>query len=142
MGAGAIGGHLAARFWKGGADVTAVARGAQLDALKRGPLRVLAPEEEIIATIPATDDPAQLGPQDAVIVAVKAPTLPAVAAAIGVDYVKRTPVAVDLILASLDSGKRVDRGRWHDGRRVAAREPGLFRLHPGGRRVPARPASK
>lgn len=83
MGAGAIGGHLAARFWKGGAQVTAVARGAQLDALLRGPLRVVTPDEEIIATIPATDNPAQLGPQDAVIVAVKAPALPAVAAAIG-----------------------------------------------------------
>lgn len=83
MGAGAIGGHLAARLWKGGADVTAVARGAQLEALQRGPLRMVAPEEEIVATIPATDDPAQLGMQDAVIVAVKAPALPAIAAAIG-----------------------------------------------------------
>jgi 2-dehydropantoate 2-reductase len=83
LGVGAIGGHLAARFWKGGAEVTAVARGAQLEALRRGPLRMVAPGEEIIATIPVTADPAELGPQDAVIVAVKAPALPAVAAAIG-----------------------------------------------------------
>jgi len=84
LGAGAIGGHLAARFWKGGADVVAIARGAQLDALRRGPLRMIAPgEAEIVASISATDDPAELGPQDAVIVAVKAPALPAVAQVIG-----------------------------------------------------------
>jgi xanthine dehydrogenase molybdenum-binding subunit len=34
----------------------------------------------------------------------------ALAAAIGDDYVRRTPVAVDMILASFDAGKRVDRG--------------------------------
>ena len=83
VGAGAIGGHLAARLAKGGADVSAVARGAQLEAMRRAGLRVVAPDgRSLHADIAVSDDPAELGPQDAVIVAVKAPALPAVAAAI------------------------------------------------------------
>lgn len=82
FGAGAIGGHLAGRLAKGGAEVSIIARGAHLAAIQAHGLRVETPSEVIEAHVPASDDPAALGPQDAVIVAVKAPALSSVAASI------------------------------------------------------------
>jgi 2-dehydropantoate 2-reductase len=82
-GAGAIGGHLAGRLSKGGAEVSVVARGAHLAAMQRDGLVVHAQDGEIHAPVAASDDPRQLGPQDCVIVAVKAPALASVAAGIG-----------------------------------------------------------
>ena len=56
-------------------------------------LRVETPDEVIESRPTATDDPGTLGVQDAVIVAVKAPALPSVAAAIGPLLGADTPVA-------------------------------------------------
>lgn len=92
FGAGAVGGHIAARLAKAGARVSVVARGPGLAAMRRGRLRVEAPGEAIDAEIAASDDPAQLGPQDVVIVTVKAPALPSVAAMIGPLLGPETPV--------------------------------------------------
>lgn len=83
FGAGAIGGHCAVRLVKGGADVSVVARGAHLAAMRQHGLRMNAPDEQMTVRLRATDVPADLGPQDVVIVAVKAPALPGVASAIG-----------------------------------------------------------
>ena len=83
FGAGAIGSHVAGRLAKGGAAVSVVARGSQLAAFQTGELVVHAPDGEIRARVAASADPAGLGPQDAVLVCVKAPALPDVAAAIG-----------------------------------------------------------
>ena len=93
FGAGAIGGHLAGRLAKGGAQTSVIARGAHLAAIQANGLRVIAPDGDIHAQVAATHDPAALGPQDAVIVAVKAPALPSVAAAIGPLLGPDTPVA-------------------------------------------------
>ena len=82
FGAGAIGGHLAARLARGGAEVSVVARGAQLAAIRARGLRVRAPDGELECRPAASDDPAALGPQDAVLVTTKAPALPGVAGAI------------------------------------------------------------
>ncbi len=82
FGAGAIGGHLAGRLVKGGADVSVIARGAHLAAIRAHGLRVIALDGDMHARLLATDDPATLGPQDAVIVALKAPGLPSLASAI------------------------------------------------------------
>jgi 2-dehydropantoate 2-reductase len=82
FGAGAIGGHIAARATKGGADVSLLARGASLDVIRAKGLRVHTAEGEIHLPLPASDNPKELGPQDAVLVTVKAPALPAVAATI------------------------------------------------------------
>ena len=82
-GAGAIGGHLAGRLFKGGAEVSVVARGAHLAAMQRDGLVVHAADGEIRAPVIASADPAELGPQDVVIVAVKAPALASIAAGIG-----------------------------------------------------------
>ena len=92
FGAGAVGGHFAARLHKGGAEVSVVARGAHLAAIRERGLRVSTPDEEIVAPVRASADPSDLGPQDAVLVTVKAPALPAVAAAIGPLLGPTTPV--------------------------------------------------
>ncbi len=82
FGAGAIGGHLAVRFARGGADVSVVARGPHLTAIQRNGLTVHAIDGEHRVKLTASDDPAHLGPQEAVVVTVKAPALPQVAAGI------------------------------------------------------------
>jgi 2-dehydropantoate 2-reductase len=79
FGAGAIGGHAAARLSRGGADVSVIARGPQLDAIRARGLCVEAPDASFDAAVRAAEHPAELGPQDAVLVTVKAPALPSVA---------------------------------------------------------------
>jgi 2-dehydropantoate 2-reductase len=79
FGAGAIGGHLAARLAAGGAAVSIVARGEHLAAIQRNGLTVHTTEGVLHATVKASSDPGALGPQDAVLVTVKAPALPSVA---------------------------------------------------------------
>jgi 2-dehydropantoate 2-reductase len=92
-GAGAIGGHLAARLYRAGADVSVIARGAHLAAIQADGLTVHAIDGEHHAPVRASDDPAELGKQDAVFVTVKAPALPAVAASISPLLGADTPVA-------------------------------------------------
>ncbi len=93
FGAGAIGGHLAARLARGGAEVSVVARGAHLAAMQANGLTVHAHDGTHVVPVRASADPAELGPQDAVVVTVKAPALPAVAATIGPLLGPGTPVA-------------------------------------------------
>lgn len=92
-GAGSVGGYLAASLAQGGAEVSVVARGAHLAAIQANGLTVETPEGAITARLAASADPADLGPQDAVIVTVKSPALPAVAAAITPLLGPDTPVA-------------------------------------------------
>jgi 2-dehydropantoate 2-reductase len=70
-GAGAIGGYLGVLLHRGGADVSLVARGAQLEAIKRNGLKLLIGDEEKVARMKATANPAELGAQDYVIIALK-----------------------------------------------------------------------
>lgn len=83
FGAGAVGGHIAVRSALGGAETSVVVRGKQLDAIRAQGLRVLTPDQDLHAEMAASDDPADLGPQDVVIVTVKAPALGSVAESIG-----------------------------------------------------------
>ena len=80
-GAGAIGGVAAAWLARAGHETCVVARGAQLDAIRRDGLRVLdlASGTLLTSRVTADGDPARLGPQDAVIVTVKAHSLAEVA---------------------------------------------------------------
>ena len=78
-GAGAIGGHLLGRLAaKGDAEVSAIARGDTLAALRAKGIRVKTLRGETGGRVEATDNPKTLGVQDAVVVAVKAPALPAI----------------------------------------------------------------
>lgn len=72
FGAGAIGGYMAVMMKQGGVDVSLVARGAHLAAIKANGLKLLIGGEERVAQIPATSDPKELGPQDFIIVGLKA----------------------------------------------------------------------
>lgn len=76
VGAGSIGGFVAALMAKGGHDVSVVARGAHLAAIRKDGLRLDFEGRRIATSVRASEDPADLGPQDGVIVAVKAPALP------------------------------------------------------------------
>ncbi len=82
FGAGAIGGHLAVRLVRAGAETSVVARGATLAALRAGGLTLEAKDGHFTVPVRAESDPAALGPQDVVVMAVKAPSLPAAAPAI------------------------------------------------------------
>jgi 2-dehydropantoate 2-reductase len=86
-GAGAVGGHIAARLIaSGAADVSVIARGAQLSAIRERGLTVRRGAGEVmpltVRPVTQTDDVEALPPQDLVIVTLKAPALPAAAAAI------------------------------------------------------------
>jgi len=78
-GAGAIGGWIGAKLAQVGCELDVVARGATLDALKRDGLTLVSGDKRVSVPVNASDDPAALGVQQLVIVAVKAPALPAVA---------------------------------------------------------------
>jgi 2-dehydropantoate 2-reductase len=88
FGAGAIGGYLAAHFAQvAGVEVSVVARGAHLAAIKAEGLRLESPGGELTADVAATDRPADLSPQDFVILALKSqqvtPALPDIAPLLG-----------------------------------------------------------
>ncbi|VVE02305.1 2-dehydropantoate 2-reductase [Pandoraea communis] len=77
-GAGAIGGYLGVQLARAGADVSLVARGPHLSAMREHGLKLLIDGEERVAQLRCTDDPRELGPQDYVIIALKAHSVPAV----------------------------------------------------------------
>lgn len=83
-GAGAVGGLMAGWLAKAGHDVSVVARGANLTAIRAHGLRVRDRRtgDILAARVAADDDPAKLGAQDCVVVAVKAQSLGDVAAGI------------------------------------------------------------
>jgi len=82
-GAGAVGGLIAARLARAGHAVSVVARGANLTAIRAHGLRVRSADGISATPVAVESDPARLGPQDCVIVAVKGQSLPQVAAGIG-----------------------------------------------------------
>jgi 2-dehydropantoate 2-reductase len=72
VGAGAIGAYVGASLARGGSDVTLVARGAHLAAMREHGVRVLSERGDFQVDVKATGDPAQDGPFDCIIVALKA----------------------------------------------------------------------
>jgi 2-dehydropantoate 2-reductase len=84
-GAGAVGGLIAGWLAGSGRDVSVIARGRQLEAIRSAGLRVRsrASGEETTLQVKAESDAAKLGPQDYVVVAVKGHSLPEVAQGIG-----------------------------------------------------------
>jgi 2-dehydropantoate 2-reductase len=71
-GAGAIGGYLGVQLARAGVDVSLVARGAHLAAMRANGLKLLVGDEARVVHPRCTDDPAELGPQDFVIICLKA----------------------------------------------------------------------
>ncbi len=71
-GTGGAGGHFGARLAKAGEDVVFIARGPHLEAIRRDGLVVETDTEEIrVHPATATDDPAQAGPVEVVLLGVK-----------------------------------------------------------------------
>jgi len=79
VGLGAVGGLIAARLARAGHDVSALARGETLARVRADGLQVESARGSFSAPLKASDDAATLGPQELVVIAVKAPALPAVA---------------------------------------------------------------
>ncbi|MCH7685630.1 MAG: 2-dehydropantoate 2-reductase [Planctomycetes bacterium] len=71
-GAGAIGGYLGAELALAGYDVTLIARGPHLEAMRKNGVTLLIQGEKKVAQVACTDDPAIAGPQDYVILTLKA----------------------------------------------------------------------
>ena len=77
FGAGAIGGSLGVRLALAGHQVSLLARGAHLAAIRANGLTLLHGDERYNVRLKASDNPAELGEQDAVIIALKSHTLAA-----------------------------------------------------------------
>ncbi|MCB2050467.1 MAG: 2-dehydropantoate 2-reductase [Novosphingobium sp.] len=87
-GAGAIGGFIAARLSQvDGVDISVVARGANLEAIKADGLHLVSPAGDIRAHVRASDDPGELGIQDYVFLTLKShqitPALPEISKLVG-----------------------------------------------------------
>ncbi|KGG89558.1 2-dehydropantoate 2-reductase [Comamonas thiooxydans] len=81
-GAGAIGGWLGVALARAGCELSAVARGQTLAALQHNGLTLVHGDERETVAVNAQQDPAALGVQDVVVIAVKAPSMPDVARAV------------------------------------------------------------
>lgn len=79
FGAGAIGGFLGVRLLQAGADVTLIARGAHLAAMREKGVTLRSGGESVTVHPRCTDTPAEAGPQDYVLLTLKAHSLPAAA---------------------------------------------------------------
>lgn len=75
-GAGGIGGYLAVALSNAGADVSVVVRGPHLAAIKEKGLTLIKDGESQTVQVKATSDPTDLGPQDYVIIGLKAHSIP------------------------------------------------------------------
>ncbi len=83
-GAGGVGGYYGAVLARAGHEVALIARGAHLETIRSSGIAVESPLGDFtVRPAAATDDPGQIGPVDAVIVAVKAMHLPTISTGIG-----------------------------------------------------------
>jgi 2-dehydropantoate 2-reductase len=79
FGAGAVGSHLAVRLARAGNEVSCVMRGPHLAAVQKNGLTLRVGTDEFKADVKASDNPADLGPQDFVISTLKATAVAALA---------------------------------------------------------------
>ncbi len=92
FGAGAIGGVLACRLSAAGHDVSVVARGDHLAAIQSKGLHLIAPDGEETFPLRASSTGSDFGPQDLVICALKAHSLPSAAVDIAASAGPKTPI--------------------------------------------------
>lgn len=92
LGAGAIGGFLGARLARAGEDVTLIARGPHLQAMRTDGLRVIEGGAEYVVHPSCTNDFAAIGQADAVFITLKAHSLPPVIERLGSALGDRTAV--------------------------------------------------
>lgn len=133
MGTGGVGGYFGARLAHAGADVSFVARGRQLQALREHGLRIESPRGDLhLPQVHATDDPSTLGTADLVLFGVKlwdtetaaAQIRPIVGAHTAVVSLQNSVVKDDLLRAVLGDAAVVG-GACYIAATIA--EPGLIR---------------
>jgi 2-dehydropantoate 2-reductase len=84
MGSGGAGAYVGGRLQAAGEDVTFIARGPHLEALKNDGLRIESPVHPLhLERVTATDDPSDIGPVDLIVFAVKLGDTEAAARALG-----------------------------------------------------------
>ncbi len=99
IGVGGVGGYFGGRLAKGGVETIFIARGTTLEALRARGLRVDSVKGDFIVEHPVvTDDPARVGPVDAVFVAVKAWQIPEAAQAM------KPLIGRDTLVVPLENG--------------------------------------
>ena len=137
MGSGSIGGYLGARMAAAGAEVTFVARGAHLAAIRAHGLTIRSPLGDLqIAPATATDDPAAVGAVDVVLLATKLYDVEAAAQALGPMIGQDT--AIVCLQNGIDAPDIVERAPRPDARRRRGRHD--QRGGRGARRHPAQRA--
>ncbi|WP_088890066.1 2-dehydropantoate 2-reductase [Leptolyngbya ohadii] len=94
VGAGAIGGYMGAKLALAGEEVTLIARGAHLEAIKTNGLILRSPDgtEDVVKDVFATQSIGEAGKQDVVVVALKTQSVPAVAPELPALYGEETMV--------------------------------------------------
>lgn len=95
VGAGAVGGHLAAKLSRAGHDVSLIARGPHLEAIRANGLHFTG-KDSFTAKVAASGNAADLGPQDVVFVTAKAQHLTGLATHIPPLLKAGTPVVFAL----------------------------------------------
>jgi 2-dehydropantoate 2-reductase len=135
FGAGAIGGYVAALLSKAGAEVSCVARGPHLAAMKANGLILRTGGEEIVTHPRCTDDARELGPQDYVVTAVKAHSLPA--AAPSIRHLLGEKTAIVAAMNGVPWWYFYKHGGPHEGTRLQSVDPGgkLWDLLPPQRAI-------
>ena len=87
MGAGSIGGYFGGMLARDGHDVTLIARGDHLDAIRSAGLRMQTEAGDFVVSCSATDDPAGVGPVELALLTTKtyhnADAVPAMAPMVG-----------------------------------------------------------
>jgi 2-dehydropantoate 2-reductase len=122
VGAGAIGGLLAVKLAGIGEEVVAVARGAHLAAVRRDGLRLLMEGEQQVARVRATDRIPEAGPQDLVILALKAHHIAPVVSDLGAVLDRETVVLT--AQNGIPWWYFFKHGGPHEGRRLESVDPG------------------
>ncbi len=123
VGAGAIGGFLAVKLALAGAKVTAIMRGANLAAVKANGLTLIEEENEHhVRDVVATDNLAEVGPHDLVILAMKANQVTQVAKQLAPLLRADTPVVT--MQNGIPWWYFQKHGGEFDGRRIESVDPG------------------
>ncbi len=126
FGAGAIGGFIGVLLARAGNEVSFVARGPHLAAMRSNGARLLIDGQELVARVACTDDPRELGHQDCVFLTLKAHSVPA---------------AVDAIVPLLGPRTTIVTGingipYWYFHRQGSALDGATFEcIDPGGRQM-------
>lgn len=134
FGAGAIGGYLGAKLARAGVEVTLIARGPHLAAIRDNGLTLHTLDGSFTVRPHATDDPAQAGAQDFVFLTVKSSSAPAIAASLAPMLRENTGVVT--AMNGLPFWYFHGLGGQHEGRRLKSVDPDdLLWTHVGPQRA-------